>query len=271
MAAPGFVMVQAVVQGTCVSVQRKDLEGEEEWQDENFFDAEYSIAASTGMLMWEGSWAAVELLRDPQSWLTQLLHGKRVVELGAGIGLLGLCSAVVGAHVLLTDVAPVVDSVLRPNIVANGSQVVDTEGLAMGTGAWEGAVRVGQGSASAQGLNWLTPLEEQSTPLDPRDADIILAAECVWLSELVQPFVHTVLGLLGGGAAVCVLAFRERSVESSTTFCSGATVISAFEDAGCHVLTHGEFDAPETRGVHGCGPVSMYEIRKPPQGEIARR
>ena len=36
------------------------------------------------------------------------------------------------------------------------------------------------------------PFAWQNTPLDPTEADVILAAECVWLKDLVEPFVTTV-------------------------------------------------------------------------------
>ena len=87
------VCESAEVQGTRIVVQRKDLEAEDDSQDPNFFDSDYSIAASTGMVVWEGSWVLIELLRDPSHWLCGRLRGKRVVELGAGTGLLGLCAA----------------------------------------------------------------------------------------------------------------------------------------------------------------------------------
>ena len=113
-----------------------------------------------------------------------------MVELGAGIGLLGLCAAVTGAHVLLTDVPAVVDNVLRPNLAANTGQ-----SPLEGARAWSGARCVGAGSATAQTLDWYRPLVEQSVPLDPMEADVVLAAECVWLKELVEPFIATVRGL----------------------------------------------------------------------------
>ena len=94
----------AVVNGCRISVRRKDLEAEDGCQDPNFFDEDYSIAASTGMVVWEGSWVLIEALSDPEHWLSARLRGRRVVELGAGTGLLGLCAAAAGASVLLTDV-----------------------------------------------------------------------------------------------------------------------------------------------------------------------
>ena len=246
----------ATVQGTKICVRRKDLEAEDDCQDPNFFDEDYSIAASTGMVVWEGSWALIALLRDPSHWICARLRGARVVELGAGTGLLGLCAAAAGGSVLLTDVPAVVSEMLLPNLASNASSGAEAEG-----GGWPGARPVGAGSAAAAPLDWWRPVEEQlleGAQLDPRDADVVLAAECVWLKELVEPFVATVLSLMRGPRRpTCLMGFRERAVEGSQTFAASSSVMDEFRARGCFVLEHGEV------GEQGqC--TTLYELRLSP-------
>lgn len=75
--------------------------------------------AFVGTRVWD---AAVVLARCMERMSSQgrlLLEGRRVVELGAGTGLVGLVAARLGARVLLTDVAALVPG-LRGAIDANG-------------------------------------------------------------------------------------------------------------------------------------------------------
>jgi tRNA1(Val) A37 N6-methylase TrmN6 len=47
--------------------------------------------------------------------------GMRCIELGAGVGLVGLALAAMGAHVTITDVAKVLP-LMQANLAANGYQ-----------------------------------------------------------------------------------------------------------------------------------------------------
>jgi hypothetical protein len=71
-------------------------------------------------------------------------------------------------------------------------------------GGWSNAAAIGAlgGSVTVAPLDWTIPIEEQLRDggPDPRHADVILAAETVWLEELVEPFVGTVVEILTGMA-----------------------------------------------------------------------
>jgi len=250
-----MIKVSVEVNGREVSVLRKDLEVE--GQDPHFFDEDYSVAASTAWLVWEGSWAVVHLVRVQESWLSDLIVGNRVLELGSGTGLLGLVLATVGGHVVMTDVATMVEAVLKPNLEANLDATSD---VAM---RWQGGARteacsLGAGSAAAQPLDWRKPLELQLTPIDVRQCDVIIAAECAWLHELVDPFVETLVALLSAPhGPVAVLAFRDRATAMSESFVSAAALLSRLQARGCTYTKRGSFDAPESRGLF----TSIYELR----------
>ena len=81
---------------------------DDEWTDPHFFDEDYSVAATTGFCRaWEGAEVLTRLMASDET-LRGRLRGKRVVELGAGVGLCGLAAAAAGAHVMLTDLPAVV-------------------------------------------------------------------------------------------------------------------------------------------------------------------
>ena len=118
---------------------------------------------------------------------------------------------------------------------------------------WPGAIPIvgdAGGTAVAQALDWTRPVDAQldeqrassssaaaraaaeSNPSDvafwtaraapvsdPRRADLLIAAECLWLRELLEPFVDTALSLMTrpSGASACILSFRDRSTTSIET------------------------------------------------------
>jgi predicted nicotinamide N-methyase len=63
---------------------------------------------------------------------TELLKGKRVLELGSGVGLVGLCCAMLGAEVTLTDGAESLMGMLQENIESNADAIAARGGSTRG-------------------------------------------------------------------------------------------------------------------------------------------
>ena len=100
-----------------------------------------------------------------------------------------------------------------------------------------GAHIVGIGSVAPMTLDWCKPLEEQCSGQanDPREADVILAVETVWLCELIQPFVQTVTAIMKGPKRPeCIFINGERATAQSKAFARMQEVMDAFEAVGCN-------------------------------------
>ena len=145
---------------------------------------------------------------------------------------------VFGAHACLTDVRAVVEHVIRRNVEQNG------EGEATAREAWPGSIRVGRGSATRATLDWGEPIPERpfgGSDVRFSDADLIIAAECVWLRELLPPFAATASTLLRNGAAEMILSVLDRSstedASSGKAFAHTNEVVREFENAGCALTT----------------------------------
>ena len=106
--------------------------------------------------------------------VADVVRGRSVVELGAGAGLAGLASAVLGAaRVVLTDL-PENLPLLQRNAARNGLDV------------------------SVAAFDWLTP-----TTLGER-FDVVLAADCVFWPELFEPLLNAIEAVAAPDAVVLV-------------------------------------------------------------------
>lgn len=128
-------------------------------------DAPAPGASDLRLPYWMEIWpAAVGLGRQ----LVEMpLAGRRVLELGAGVGVAGLAAALAGAEVLLTDREPVALAVARRNAERNGLPV---------------ATRL---------LDWNAP-----PPAIP--CDWIIAADVLYERELAEPVARLLAALLDG-------------------------------------------------------------------------
>ena len=105
-----------------------------------------------------------------------MVQGKHVLELGAGVGLVGLTAAALGGqYVILTDL-PDVLPVLQENVARNES-IIDPDRIC------------------CVALDWFDP---HPLPAPPNHScwDVILLADCVWTLDLVAPLLKTIEALL---------------------------------------------------------------------------
>ena len=129
------------------------------------------------------------------------------------------------------------------------------------------------GTATAQALDWTKDVDAQLAANDPRDADVLLAAECLWLRELVEPFADTVLELMRGARErrgvemLCVLSFRDRSRREvgggggggEGVFIGVKEIVDTFVGRGCGCRLLHRCPSTEDEGYY----VSVFEITPP--------
>lgn len=169
-------------------------------------------SGNLGLTVWDASivlaaWADRNARKGELS--RARVSGKRVVDLGSGAGVAGLALALLGADVILTDVAPVLP-LLRTNADVN-----------IGPAARR-FLPGGSGSAGAVAVleyDWLQP-DTWAPVLAGGPADYILMCDCVYKEAMVGPLLSAVLALCGPGrktTCVVVNEFRSASVHAAWT------------------------------------------------------
>ena len=145
--------------------------------------------ASTGMRSWQACLCLVEYLAANK----HLVSGKTVVELGAGVGLLGLMMArMASRRVIMTDCDECVLQRIQDNVSINGmaSEVVSVCEL-----DWE--------------MSYGVPIEE--------NIDLVVCADVVYNPLLIGPLAKTIRMLLHGNA-VCLVASTVRNSDTQDLF-----------------------------------------------------
>jgi predicted nicotinamide N-methyase len=146
----------------------------------------------TGLNVWDGSLLLARFLERHSA----LVKDKRILELGAGCGVVALVSAALGAkHVVMTDLPYTMD-LMQSNTDRNAELIFNHHNH--------------HGNASHQSpvvecdvCDWFHPEQSSSRVIgsssDDRDRenassanfDLIVVADCVWLEQLVVPLMNT--------------------------------------------------------------------------------
>ncbi|GAB4822736.1 hypothetical protein N2152v2_009782 [Parachlorella kessleri] len=154
-----------------------------------------------GACLWDGALVLTAYLASQPRYK---YVGMRCIELGAGVGLVGLALAMMGAQVVITDIEKVM-ALLLENLIANGFDP--------GKGP-----QPGKGWAVGEELEWGKEgwMDAVRRLADP-PPDLILAADCCYVdqdgkSPSTADFVTTCAGLCGPNTR-CLVAFERRSPE----------------------------------------------------------
>lgn len=161
---------------------------------------------STGSSLWLSSQVLSSYLLHTYAGKSQPNDGqqtrKRVLELGSGTGLLLLLMARLGWQAIATDIPPVLDTVLEPNVEAGLYQLIN-EGIAEPDQA-----RVSELDWTVPPEKWYwhpslrypstTAFEHSSTSSDhqcEQRFDLILTADTIYEPSIIRPLMSTIAHL----------------------------------------------------------------------------
>ena len=219
---------------------------EDERVDPNFFDSGYTLAGRTGFKVWTGTRFMIETLLWPLPrekdferlvyWQERIRKGLHILELGAGVGVVGSCLAAEGGHVLLTDLPTLVENSVAPNLgriqstfasVLSSSSTSTT--LEEPTATWLGppGVSIGRGWASTASLDWSESVANQISTKQSEQVDLIVASDCVFLVEMLQLLLSTAAALFEISASrrpSLILSFQRRDAQEGDNSQSFTTV-----------------------------------------------
>eukprot|EP00667_Euglena_gracilis_P015609 EG_transcript_16236 len=156
----------------------------------------------TGGMVWDAAVALCKFLEVRHGPMG--LRGRRVVDLGSGTGIVGLCCAVLGAEATITDVGPVLQ-LIDANCTAN----------------W--AAYAGRGTVRITEYRWGEPCPALAPPYD-----LVLASECIVPRLYPIPPLVAALRALTGPASTVLVAYEERlwhefdAAERFTVLCNSA-------------------------------------------------
>ena len=261
---PHYHQQQHILEFNCREPSCGALEGEEEGAvlseddytvDPNFFDEGYSMAGSTGFKVWTGSRLLIEALtwsqdtdcdrlKEIQECVMKNDDGTRLIELGAGVGVVGTYLAAVGSHVLLTDLTTLVENAIEINLERNkrvllsNNTSVDDENDKLCPSWLVNGQRIGKGWADATPLDWTKSIREQLTDEQASTIDFIIASDVVFLASMMKSLFDTVEGLFQtskDNKPSLILSFQKRDAKDGTDSIAFTTVdgvIAAVKERG---------------------------------------
>ncbi|CAG4970843.1 unnamed protein product [Parnassius apollo] len=124
-------------------------------------------------VVWDASLVLAKYLETISQQKPEFLSGTKVLELGSGLGVVGLTAATLGAQVTLTDL-PEALPLLRLNISENKQKICSMGGYAI-----------------AEVLVW----GDNNSEIHKQEFDMVVLADCVYYEDAVEPLLQTLQNL----------------------------------------------------------------------------
>ena len=154
----------------------------------------------TGLNIWDGAMLLARYIEK----VPNIVKNKRVIELGSGCGVVGIAAAICGCEeMVLTDLSYALP-LMRENVERNKA-------------AWEDKEVV----VSCKECDWFQPPPvDELLGHDNNKADLLLVADCVWLSSLIAPLLRT-LKLYTNDSTEVFITYQHRGKEAHDMFMAG--------------------------------------------------
>lgn len=176
------------------------------------------------------------------------LSTKTILELGAGVGVVGTALAASGCQVLLTDLPTLAEHSLLPNLICNRKIEGEIRSSTKEPPTWlrnasheldfeemedddDVVFPIGNmgGWASIATVDWTEPLNEQVSSIS--SLDWIIASDCVWLVSMLESLLNTVDSLFRNNQnARLLLSFQRRDSTDSTRFSSVSSIVNSVQE-----------------------------------------
>jgi len=166
--------------------------------------------------------------------------GTNILEVGAGMGVVGTCLAAAGGNVIVTDLSILVEHGIRPNLRRNrnnkNENECSNEGITTTTtsnnssnngyddppsflvditsvkesssdnddddaGDFDDPIPIGKGWANTTALDWFLPISTQLSFETISSIDIIIGCDCLFLKKLIDPLLSVISDIFAASAA----------------------------------------------------------------------